>query len=132
VVSELRKGPRGNGHVRAWIANVADEEMYLSVLVVGEIRRGIDAVRGRDARQATVLEHWLRRLVVDHSERLLPIDLAVAEEWGRLTAIRSVSVIDTLLAATARVHGLTLATRNIRDVAWTGVASVDPFAPPRE
>jgi toxin FitB len=131
VVSELRKGPRGNGHVRAWIANVADEEMYLSVLVVGEIRRGIDAVRGRDARQATVLEHWLRRLVVDHSERLLPIDLAVAEEWGRLTAIRSVSVIDTLLAATARVHGLTLATRNIRDVAWTGVASVDPFAPPR-
>jgi predicted nucleic acid-binding protein len=118
--------------VRAWIANVADEEMYLSVLVVGEIRRGIDAVRGRDARQATVLEHWLRRLVVDHSERLLPIDLAVAEEWGRLTAIRSVSVIDTLLAATARVHGLTLATRNIRDVAWTGVASVDPFAPPRE
>jgi predicted nucleic acid-binding protein len=132
VVSELRKGPRGNGHVRAWIANVADEEMYLSVLVVGEIRRGIDAVRGRDARQATVLEHWLRRLVVDHSERLLPIDLAVAEEWGRLTAIRSVSVIETLLAATARVHGLTLATRNIRDVAWTGVASVDPFAPPRE
>jgi predicted nucleic acid-binding protein len=131
VVSELRKGSRGNGHVRAWIANVADEEMYLSVLVVGEIRRGIDAVRGRDARQATVLEHWLRRLVVDHPERLLPIDLAVAEEWGRLTAIRSVSVIDTLLAATARVHGLTLATRNIRDVAWTGVASVDPFAPPR-
>ena len=64
---------------------------------------------------------------MDHGERLLPLDLAVAEEWGRLSAVRSVSVIDTLLAATARVHGLTLATRNVRDVAWTGVDCFNPF-----
>lgn len=130
MVSELRKGPRGNEKVRAWFSRVADEELYLSVLVIGEIRRGVEAIRRRDARQAASLEHWLRRLVVDHAERLLPLDLPVAEEWGRLTAVRSVSVIDTLLAATARVHGLILATRNVRDVAWTGVDCVNPFEEP--
>ena len=127
VLSELRKGPRGNENVRVWISSVADEEMYLSVLVVGEIRRGIDVIRRRDARKAAALEHWLRRLIVDHGERLLPIDLAIADEWGRLSAARSSPVIDTLLAATARVHGLTLATRNVRDIAWTGVSFVNPF-----
>lgn len=64
-------------------------------------------------------------------ERLLPVDLAVAEEWGRLTALRTGSVSDTLLAATARVHGLTLATRNLRDVAWTGVSCLNPFDAPQ-
>jgi len=113
--------------VRAWFAGVTDEELFISVIAVGEIRRGIEAIRRRDLRQAASLEHWLRRLVVDHGDRLLPIDLTVAEEWGRLSAIRSSSVMDTLLAATARAHGLTLATRNIRDVAWTGVDCIDPF-----
>ena len=128
VLSELRKGVRTDDRVRAWFSRVADEELFISVVAVGEIRRGIEAIRRRDLRQAASLEHWLRRLVVDHGDRLLPVDLAVAEEWGRLSAIRSSSVVDTLLAATARVHGLTLATRNIRDVAWTGVDCVDPFA----
>ena len=126
-MSELRKGPRANKNVRAWFSRVADEEIFLSVLVVGEIRRGVEAIRQRDTRHATSLEHWLRRLVLDHAERLLPLDLAVAEEWGRLGAVRSVSVVDTLLAATARIHGLTLATRNVRDVAWTGVHCLNPF-----
>ena len=130
VVSELRKGPRGNEKVRAWFSRVADEELYLSVLVIGEIRGGIEAIRRRDPRRAAPLERWLRRLVMDHAERLLPLDLAVAEEWGRLSAVRSVSVIDTLLAATARVHGLILATRNVGDVAWTGVDCVNPFEEP--
>lgn len=128
VLSELRKGVRTSDKVRAWFSRVADEELFISVVAVGEIRRGIEAIRRHDRRQAASLEHWLRRLVVDHGDRLLPVDLAVAEEWGRLSAIRSSSVVDTLLAATARVHGLTLATRNIRDVAWTGVDCVDPFA----
>jgi len=126
-LSELRKGARGNENVRAWFARVEDQDLYVSVLVVGEIRRGIEVVRRRDLRHAASLERWLRGLVVDHGERLLPLDLAVAEEWGRLSAVRSVSVIDTLLAATARVHGLTLATRNVRDVAWTGVDCFNPF-----
>ena len=127
VLSELRKGSRGNENVRSWFSRVAEEELYLSVLVVGEIRRGVEVIRRRDTRHAASLEHWLRRLIVDHAERLLPLDIAVAEEWGRLSAIRSASAIDTLLAATARVHGLTLATRNVRDVAWTGVDWINPF-----
>ncbi len=131
VLSELRKGARANENVRAWFARVEDQDLYLSVLVVGEIRRGIEVVRRRDPRHAASLERWLRGLVVDHGERLVPLDLAVAEEWGRLSAVRSVSVIDTLLAATARVHGLTLATRNLRDVAWTGVDCINPFEEPR-
>jgi toxin FitB len=128
VLSELRKGGRANDRVRAWFSRVADEELFISVVAVGDVRRGIEAIRRHDQRQAASLEHWLRRLVVDHGDRLLPVDLAVAEEWGRLSAIRGSSVVDTLLAATARVHGLTLATRNIRDVVWTGVDCVDPFA----
>lgn len=130
VLSELRKGPRANNHVRAWLSHVSDEELYLSVLVVGEVRRGVEAIRRRDPRQAASLERWLRRLVADYAERVLPLDLAVAEEWGRLSAVRNVSVIDTLLAATARVHGLVLATRNVRDVAGTGVECVNPFEDP--
>lgn len=127
VLSELRKGPRGNENVRSWFSRVAEEELYLSVLVVGEIRRGVDVIRRRDPRHAASMEHWLRRLIVDYAERLVPLDVTIAEEWGRLSAIRNVSAIDTLLAATARVRGLTLATRNIRDVAWTGVDWINPF-----
>lgn len=127
VLAELRKGPRANARVLTWFSSVADEELYLSVLVIGEIRRGIEAIRRRDPGHSAALGHWLRRLVADHAERLLPIDLAVAEEWGRLTASRSASIVDTMLAATARVHGLTLATRNVRDVAWTGVGCINPF-----
>lgn len=127
VVSELRKGPRGHPSVVAWFSDVADGDLCLSVLVVGEIRTGIEAIRRRDATKASDLEQWLARLVRDHGERILPVDRAVAEEWGRLSAARSVSVVDTLLAATARVHGLTLVTRNVRDVEWTGVSCVNPF-----
>ncbi len=127
VLAELRKGPRANAKVLAWFSSLADEELYLSVLVIGEIRRGLEAIRDRDPGRAAALGRWLTRLVADHAERLLSVDLAVAEEWGRLAASRSASVVDTLLAATARVHGLTLATRNVRDVAWTGVECINPF-----
>ena len=99
----------------------------MSVLVIGEIRRGVEQARRRDPRRAAALEHWLARLVVDHADRLIAVDRAVAEEWGRLSAMRSGSIVDLLMAATARVHGLTLVTRNIRDVEWTGVACLNPF-----
>jgi predicted nucleic acid-binding protein len=131
VLSELRKGPRCHARVSTWLSSVADEDLYVSVLVVGEIRRGIEVIRGRDACQAGRLEGWLAGLVRDHASRILPIDRPVAEEWGRLAAIRSASVIDALLAATARAHGLTLVTRNLGDVSWTGVSCLNPFAEPR-
>ena len=130
VVSELRKGRRGNSSVQAWFAGVADEEIYLSVLVIGELRRGIELLRRRDARQAAVLDRWLASLVTQHADRILDVDLPVAQAWGHLTALRPASPVDTLLAATAQVHGLTLITRNVRDVAWTGVSCLDPFARP--
>lgn len=85
-------------------------------------------MRRRDRRAARALERWLRRLMVEHGDRILPIDLAVAEEWGRLNVPDPLPVIDGLLAATARVHGLTLATRNVKDVARTGAPLLDPFA----
>ncbi len=128
VLSELRKGRRCDASVAAWFSELADEDLWLSVLVVGEIRRGIETVKRRDPRKAGSLEGWLARLARDHADRILPVDRAVAEEWGRLSAVRSISVIDGLLAATVRVHGLTLATRNVRDVEWTGASCVNPFA----
>jgi predicted nucleic acid-binding protein len=130
VVSELRKGARMNEHVRSWFAAVGDEEIRLSVLVLGELRCGIERVRGRDPRQAQALERWLLRLVRDHAARVLPVDERVAEEWGRLSAERPGSPVDLLMAATAKAHDAVLVTRNVRDVAWTGVAWQNPFAPP--
>ena len=127
VVSELRKGAHANVGVAEWFAGVAEEEIHLSVLVVGELRRGIDRLRERDPRQASALETWLRRVERDHAERILPVDRRVAEQWGRLSARRSASVIDTLMAATAQVFDLVLVTRNVKDVAWTGVAYLNPF-----
>jgi len=127
VLSELRKGSRCHPNVAAWFSAVEDVDLCLSVLVIGEIRRGIEVIRRRDGIRATALDQWLGRLVRDHAERILPVDRAVADEWGRLAAMRTGSVVDSLLAATARVHGLTLVTRNVRDVQWTGVSCVNPF-----
>jgi predicted nucleic acid-binding protein len=129
VVSELRKGPRADARVLGWFETVPDQDVHLSVLVLGELRRGVEAVRARDTKQAAALDRWLTRLAADHAERILPVDAAVAHEWGRLTAKRAASVVDTLMAATALVHGLVLVTRNVKHVDWTGVAYVDPFAP---
>jgi len=127
ILSELRKGARANARVRGWFEGVTVDEIYLSVLVVGELRRGVELVGRRDARQATALERWLTRVTSDHAERILPIDGPVADQWGRLTAKQPGSVIDTLMAATALVHGLMLVTRNVKDVAWTGVSWLNPF-----
>ena len=128
ILSELRKGPRCDPRVARWFADVPTDDVFLSVLVVGEIRRGVERIRRRDPRSARILEAWLRRLVAEHSDRILPIDDAVAEEWGRLNVPDPIPVIDGLMAATARVHGLTLATRTLKDIKRTGVACVNPFA----
>lgn len=127
VVSELRKGDRAHPRVRAWFEAVADTDLHLSVLVVGELRRGIERVRAKDAKQAVALERWLQRLTREHADRILPVDRRVAEQWGRFSAERNGSSVDVLMAATALVHELVLVTRNTRDVAWTGVACMNPF-----
>jgi predicted nucleic acid-binding protein len=129
VLSELRKGPRCNPHVAAWFAPVPDHEIYLSVLVIGEIRRGIERLRSRDPHTAVTLEEWLTQVVTGHHGRLLAVNHTVAEEWGRMTAVRPLPTVDSLLAATAKVYGLTLVTRNTPDIAGTGVAFLNPFEP---
>jgi predicted nucleic acid-binding protein len=128
VISELRKGRRANSNVTSWFAQIADEEIFLSVVTIGEIRRGVESVRRRDPDSAAYLDRWLARLSEAHGERILPVDRAIAEEWGRMNVPNPLPVIDGLLAATARVLGLTLVTRNIDDVEATGVELLDPFA----
>ncbi len=128
VISELRKGDRAVPAVRAWVETVADEEIFLSVLTVGEMRQGVERIRRRDPTAALALDGWLTLVVEMHRDRLLLIDGPVAEEWGRMGAPNPLPVIDGLLAATARVVGLTVATRNVGDFERTGVDFVNPVA----
>jgi toxin FitB len=128
VISELRKGERADANVRAWFSGLDDEEIYLSVLTIGEIRRGVESVRRRDRDSAAALDSWLARLSEAHRARILPIDQTIAEEWGRMNVPDPLPVVDGLLAATAKVSGLAFATRNIADVEGTGVQLLDPFA----
>lgn len=128
VISELRKGDRANPSVASWFADVADEEIFLSVLTIGEIRRGVESVRRRDPDSAAALDSWLARLSEAHRGRIVPIDRPIAEEWGRMNVPDPLPVVDGLLAATASILGLTLVTRNTTDVEGTGVDLLDPFA----
>jgi hypothetical protein len=127
VVSELRKGARANHGVATWIAGVDDSDLFLSVLVAGELRQGVERLRLRDATAAAHLDRWCGALVDVYAERLLPVDARVADLWGRLNVPDPISAVDGLLAATAVVHGLTLVTRNVKDVARTGVTLHNPF-----
>jgi hypothetical protein len=127
VISEVRKGAKCDPNVAAWYGSIADAELHLSVLVLGEIRRGIERVRPSDERRADNLAGWLDAVELAFGERILPIDRAVADEWGRMNARRPVSTVDALLAATAKVHGLTLVTRNVADVANLDAEILNPF-----
>ena len=99
------------------------------MLVLGELRRGIEGLRLRDPSGAAALEQGLARLHVSFAERVLDIDGAVADRWGRLNVADPVPTVDGLLAATALVHGLVLVTRNVHDVHRTGVELLNPFSP---
>lgn len=127
IVSEIRKGNRCDPAVAAWWAGVAEDELRISVLVLGEIRKGVELARRRDPQKARALETWLRDLVSGFGDRIIPVDAAVAEEWGRIAAIRPVPAIDALLAATAKTNGVTLVTRNAADVTGLDVEVLNPF-----
>ncbi len=128
VVSELRKRERADAGVRAWFAEVDDRELFLSVLVVGELRRGVELVRRRDAPTALALDAWLHQLVTLHAGRILGVDRDVAEMWAHFNVPDPLPVVDGLIAATAAVRGLTLVTRNVSDVMRTGVPVHNPFS----
>ena len=129
IISEVRKGKRCNPGVATWYASVVDEDLCISVLVLGEIRKGLERLRTRDPAQAVILENWLHAITEAFGERALPIDPPIADEWGRMNAIRPLPIIDGLLVATAKIHNLKLVTRNEADMAELGASILNPFTP---
>ncbi len=128
VLSELRRRDPDANVVR-WLEGRPATTLYLSVLARGELRKGIETLP-EGARKRRLLD-WLEvELPGFFAGRMLPIDARVADRWGRLVAQagRPVPAIDSLLAATALTHGLTLVTRNLRDFQYPGLAVVDPWS----
>ena len=124
VLSEARRGtPQAVG----WLRSVEPDRLYLSVITLGEIMRGI-ALKGRsDPHTAAHLSAWLAGLRQDHADRILPVTDRIAAEWGRLSALRPRGGADGLIAAIAIVHGLIVVTRNIADFADTGATCLNPW-----
>lgn len=128
IVSELRKGPRANRGVREWVSSVTSTQLHISVLVIGELRQGIERLRGHDPEQAATLESWLATIQRDYGANVVPVSPEIAEQWGRMNAPAKLPAIDGLLTATAYVRQLVLVTRNSKDVADSGVQTLNPFS----
>ena len=129
VLSETRKR-KPTPSVTDWITATPSGRLHVSVLTIGEIEQGIARVRARgDWQQAAALEGWLRELETGFADRVLPVTLPIASAWGRKQHGQPVPVIDALIAATARVHGMIVVTRNVKDFEQAGVEAFNPFAP---
>ena len=128
VISEIRKRDRAHPNVVSWVTRTPVEQIGTSVLVLAEIRHGIELKRRNDPEQATSLDRWFSQMRTRLGGRVLPIDEPVAEAWALLGIPDPLPLIDGLLAATAKVHSLTLVTRNVGDIAMTGVSVLDPFS----
>ncbi len=127
VPSELRKRD-GNPAVARWLRDKPADSLYLSVVTIGEIERGIVRLRGRDPAFAEALESWLGGMLLDYGDRILPINTRIARRWGGLSGRIGNDGADLLIAATALEHGLAVVTRNVRRFEATGVVVIDPFA----
>ena len=128
VLSEFRKGRKCDPNVRKWSQLIQREQHYISVLSIGEIRKGIEILRRRSPQQCPAFEDWLCKLLNMHANSILPITERITERWGNLMAEHTLPVIDGFLAATALEYSLTIATRTVDDFAGTGVKIVNPFA----
>ena len=126
VLSELRKKDRNPGLVR-WIKDKQREQLFISVVTIGEIERGIWPQRNKDAAFAAKLGDWLSQLLLLHKDRILPITTSVAMRWGQLSAVAGHAGADMLIAATALEHDLTVVTRNERHFAPAAVPCVNPW-----
>jgi len=126
VISETRKS-RADAGVMAFLSAADSAGLYLSVLTLGELRKGVAAKRRTDPSAGEQLGLWVDGIEANFADRLLSVDVQTARLWGELSASRSLPAVDTLIAATAIDHGLTLVTRNIRDIELTGVSLVDPW-----
>jgi predicted nucleic acid-binding protein len=130
VLSALGKRRR-NANVEAWITRQRTGDLYVSVISIGEIERGIALQRHRNPDFASSLSVWLDRMLAAYGDRILPFDLASARRWGQLSAALGHEGADLQIAATALEHGLTVVTRNRSDFEPTGVPLLNPFDPSR-
>lgn len=131
VISEARKGTRADTGVREFFAEIGRNEtpLFLSVITVGELRRGVELIRHRgDALQARRLEKWLQSILADFADNILDVDADIAQLWGSLCAPRAENAMDKLIAATAMINDLIVVTRNRRHFAATGVPVLNPFS----
>jgi predicted nucleic acid-binding protein len=131
VLSEARKGHRADTGVRAFFAGAgaSESQLFISVITVGEIRRGVARIRHRgDDDQAALLERWLNDLLQKFEDRILPFDADCAQIWGQLRVPHPGNPLDKQIAATACVHGLTVVTGNAAHFRATGVPLHDPFS----
>ena len=130
VISEARKGNRGNAGVRAFFSQASEEgvELYLSAITIGELRQGVEKIRYRgDKPQARRLEQWLLRLTSVYADRILPLDEETAHVWGRLRVPNAENPLDKQIAATALIHDLVVVSRNVAHYALTGARVMNPF-----
>ena len=131
VISEARKQSKANAGVAAFFSKVVADEtpVYLSVVSVGELRRGVELIRHRgDSQQADLLETWLHGVLNDYNENILDLDAEAAQVWGRLRVPHAEHELDKQIAAIALVNDLTVVTRNTEDFAGTGVRLANPFS----
>lgn len=126
VISETRRN-QANSAVMAFLSAADSAELFISVLTLGELRKGVAAKRRVDPTAADRLGEWVDSIETVFADRVISVDAAIARHWGELSAARTLPVVDTLIAATAIQHDLILVTRNTRDVDPTGVQLLDPW-----
>ena len=132
VISELRNRNKTNSGVKRFFKKAANEniKLYLSVITIGELRRGVELIKHRDdLKQASILEQWLDTITSDYSDMILDFTEVEAQVWGRLSVHHHEHSIDKQIAAIALTNGLTVVTRNTDDFAETGVELFNPFEP---
>jgi toxin FitB len=125
VVSELRR-PRPHGAVLAWLAGVADQDIHLSAVTIGELQAGVEITREQDPAKAAEIEAWIDRVAETYN--ILPMDAPTFRRWARLMHRRSNTLIeDAMIVATAETHNLTVVTRNTGDFEILGARTINPF-----
>ena len=127
VISELRIAKKTHPSVQEWWSETDIQTVYISVLVLGEIRQGIERLRIKDPQRAGEIEHWMQLITRSLGARVLIVNQQIADIWGRMGIKRTLPLVDSVLAATALAHDLTLVTRNTKDIQDTGVRYLNPF-----